>query len=163
MNTIAALQEATLKKEDGGKDTMGLTPAELQKKAKEEEKERKKREKEEEKRRKKEEEERKKAEKAAKKGKGKVPVDPTAEDRRDHMVRVVLLFFGTWPDRLKQVKGLLHFPSALYNHRVGQNTVMTLIRTPLLYWSEHRHDIGQDTGMTGQDSHDRSEHSHDIG
>ncbi|KAK7099714.1 hypothetical protein V1264_022779 [Littorina saxatilis] len=67
-----------------GDDTMGLTPAELQKKAKEDEKERKKREKEEEKRRKKEEEERKKAEKLAKKGKGKV-LDPTAEDRRDHM------------------------------------------------------------------------------
>ena len=65
--------------------TMGLTPAELQKKAKEDEKERKKREKEEEKRRKKEEEERKKAEKAAKKGKGKDKggTDPTAEDRMD--------------------------------------------------------------------------------
>ena len=158
MNTVAALQEATLKKEDGGKDTMGLTPAELQKKAKEEEKERKKREKEEEKRRKKEEEERKKAEKAAKKGKGKVPVDPTAEDRRDHMVRVrpsvvlLLLFFGTCPDKLKQVRGMLHSPSALYSHRVGQNTVMTLIRTQLLYWSEHRHDIGQDTVRTGQNT-----------
>ena len=113
---------------------MGLTPAELQKKAKEEEKERKKREKEEEKRRKKEEEERKKAEKAAKKGKGKVPVDPTAEDRRDHMVRVrppvvLLLFFGTWLDKLKQVKGMLHSPSALYSHRVDQNTVVVLVRT----------------------------------
>ena len=87
LNKVAAFQEATLKKEGGGDDTMGLTPAQLQKKAKEEEKERKKREKEEEKRRKKEEEDRKKAEKASKKGKGKGPVDPTAEDRRDHLVR----------------------------------------------------------------------------
>lgn len=143
MNTVAALQEATLKKEDGGKDTMGLTPAELQKKAKEEEKERKKREKEEEKRRKKEEEERKKAEKAAKKGKGKVPVDPTAEDRRDHMVRVrppvvlLLLVFGTWPDRLKQVEGMLHSPKCIvqsqgwseHSRDIGQNTVVVLVRT----------------------------------
>ncbi|XP_076440887.1 uncharacterized protein LOC143280176 isoform X3 [Babylonia areolata] len=58
--------DATLERE-GMQGTMGLTPAELKKKAKEDEKERKKREKEEEKKRKK---------------KGK---DPTAEDRTDEM------------------------------------------------------------------------------
>ncbi|KAL8586790.1 hypothetical protein ACOMHN_061303 [Nucella lapillus] len=78
---ILLLPDATLTRE-GAQGTAGLTSAELQKKAKEEEKERKKREKEEEKRRKKEEEERKKAEKAAAKkgGKGK---DPLAEDGKD--------------------------------------------------------------------------------
>ncbi|KAL8574014.1 hypothetical protein ACOMHN_029461 [Nucella lapillus] len=75
-------EEDTTLEREGMQGTMGLTPAELQKKEKEDEKERKKREKEEEKKRKKEEEEKKKA---AKKGKGKGATDPMAEDRTDHM------------------------------------------------------------------------------